>query len=189
MGGLGAAFLGFGECDGRGNVNASRFGVRIPACGGFINISQNARKIVFVGTFTSAGLEVAVEDRRVRIASEGKFAKFVDSVAQTTFSTDYARRRKQAVAGGTLRHRALRVPTDRARAAAERTGTGHRHRARHSGADALQANHRSASDDGPGDFSAAGDGPPRAPARATRSLIAGRSSADGRYFGCGTMRR
>jgi propionate CoA-transferase len=96
-GGLDAAFLGFGECDAGGNVNASRFGARIPGCGGFINISQNAKKIVFVGTFTSGGLEVAVESGRVRIAKEGKFAKFVPAIGQTTFSADYARRRRQEV--------------------------------------------------------------------------------------------
>jgi propionate CoA-transferase len=96
-GGLDAAFLGFGECDAGGNINASRFGVRIPGCGGFINISQNAKKIVFVGTFTSGGLEVAVEGGRVRIAKEGKFAKFVPAIGQTTFSADYASRRRQEV--------------------------------------------------------------------------------------------
>jgi len=96
-GGLDAAFLGFGECDAQGNINASRFGARIPGCGGFINISQNAKKIVFVGTFTSGGLEVAVERGRVRIAKEGKFAKFVPAIGQTTFSADYARRRRQEV--------------------------------------------------------------------------------------------
>lgn len=96
-GGLDAAFLGFGECDARGNINASRFGARIPGCGGFINISQNAKKIVFVGTFTSGGLDVVIEDGRIRIVSEGKFAKFVQEIGQTTFSADYARRRNQEV--------------------------------------------------------------------------------------------
>jgi propionate CoA-transferase len=96
-GGLDAAFLGFGECDANGNVNASRFGNRIPGCGGFINISQNAKTIVFVGTFTSGGLELAIEHGQVRIAKEGKFAKFVAAIGQTTFSAAYARRRKQAV--------------------------------------------------------------------------------------------
>ncbi len=96
-GGLDAAFLGFGECDARGNVNASRFGARIPGCGGFIDISQNAKKIVLVGTFTSGGLEVAIENGRLRIAKEGKFSKFVAAIGQTTFSADYARHRRQDV--------------------------------------------------------------------------------------------
>ena len=96
-GGLDAAFLGFGESDAEGNVNASRFGARIPGCGGFINISQSAKKIVFVGTFSSGGLQVVIENGAVRIAKEGKFAKFVPAIGQTTFSADYARRRGQEV--------------------------------------------------------------------------------------------
>ena len=96
-GGLDAAFLGFGECDAEGNVNASRFGSRIPGCGGFIDISQNAKKLVFVGTFTSGGLELAIEDGRVRIVKEGKFPKFVERIGQTTFSAGYAQRWRQEV--------------------------------------------------------------------------------------------
>jgi propionate CoA-transferase len=96
-GGLDAAFLGFGECDAQGNVNASRFGDRIPGCGGFIDISQNARKVVFVGTFSSGGVELAVEDGALRIVREGRFGKFVPRLGQTTFSADIARRRGQEV--------------------------------------------------------------------------------------------
>ena len=96
-GGLDAAFLGFGECDAEGNVNASRFGSRIPGCGGFIDISQNAKKLVFVGTFTSGGLELAIDDGRVRIVKEGKFPKFVERIGQTTFSAGYAQRWRQEV--------------------------------------------------------------------------------------------
>jgi propionate CoA-transferase len=96
-GGLDAAFLGFGECDGLGNVNASRFGNRAPGCGGFIDISQNAKKLVFMATFTSGGLEVAVEDGKVRIIKEGRTPKFVERIGQTTFSAAYAARIGQEV--------------------------------------------------------------------------------------------
>jgi propionate CoA-transferase len=96
-GGLDGAFLGFAECDRHGNVNASRFAKRISGCGGFINISQNTRKVVFVGTFSSSGLEVALEDGRLRIVKEGKFLKFVDAVGQITFSGRYAAGRDQDV--------------------------------------------------------------------------------------------
>jgi propionate CoA-transferase len=89
-GGLDAAFLGFGECDALGNVNASKFGQRIPGCGGFIDISQNAKKVVFMGTFSSGGLEVVINDGRIRIAKEGRNPKFVERIGQTTFSADYA---------------------------------------------------------------------------------------------------
>ncbi len=96
-GGLDAAFLGFGECDAHGNVNASKFGKRIPGCGGFIDITQSAKKVVFMGTFSSGGLEVAIEDGRVRIVNEGRNSKFVERVAQITFSADAARRAEQEV--------------------------------------------------------------------------------------------
>lgn len=96
-GGLDAAFLGFGECDAHGNINASRFGKRIPGCGGFIDITQSAKKVVFVGTFTSGGLEVEVNDEGVRIVNEGRHAKFVQRVGQVTYGAAYGLRRKQEV--------------------------------------------------------------------------------------------
>src|SRR5262249_23605694 len=91
------AFLGFGECDPQGNVNASKFGKRIPGCGGFIDISQNAKKVVFMATFTSGGLEAVIEDGRIRIVSEGRTPKFVDHIGQVTFSARYARQCGQEV--------------------------------------------------------------------------------------------
>ncbi|HVE48543.1 MAG TPA: CoA-transferase [Casimicrobiaceae bacterium] len=96
-GGLDAAFLGFGECDARGNVNATKFGSRTPGCGGFIDISQNARKLVFVGTFNSGGLEARVDAGRLFIASEGRYPKFVERIAQVSFSADVSRRAGQEV--------------------------------------------------------------------------------------------
>jgi propionate CoA-transferase len=85
-GGLDMACLGFAECDGEGNVNASRFANRVAGCGGFVNISQNSKKVVFVGSFTSGGLDVAIEGGKVSIRREGRFAKFVQRVGQITFS-------------------------------------------------------------------------------------------------------
>jgi propionate CoA-transferase len=85
-GGLDAACLGFAECDRQGNINASRFANRVSGCGGFINITQNSKTVMFVGTFTSGGLKAEIGDGEMRVLEEGRYSKFVDSVGQVTFS-------------------------------------------------------------------------------------------------------
>jgi len=96
-GGLDMTCLGMAECDEQGNVNTSRFGGRLNGCGGFINISQNARSVVFAGTFTAGGLDIAIENGEVKVLKEGRARKFLKFVEQVTFSGKYAQKREQPV--------------------------------------------------------------------------------------------
>ena len=89
-GGLDIAFLGFGEMDASGNVNVSRLGGTTVGPGGFIDIAQNARKVVFCGTFEAKGVVYAIDDQNITIERYGQVRKLVQAVDQITFSGQQA---------------------------------------------------------------------------------------------------
>jgi propionate CoA-transferase len=79
------AALAFAQFDREGNVNVSWFGSSNPGAGGFIDIAQNAKDLVFAGTFTTSGLNVSIGDGGLRVVKEGSVRKFVDRVEQVTY--------------------------------------------------------------------------------------------------------
>lgn len=96
-GGLDFAALGAAQIDSSGNVNVSKFGTRLAGVGGFVTISQNAKRLVFCGTMTSGGLVTRVENNQLKIESEGEILKFVEKVDQISFSGSLAVESKREV--------------------------------------------------------------------------------------------
>lgn len=91
--GFDMSFLSFMEVDVEGNVNVSKLGKKpylTAGCGGFVDITSNARKIVFSGWF-EAGAQVALTDKGINIERPGKFTKMVERVEHVTFSGRRAR--------------------------------------------------------------------------------------------------
>src|SRR5204863_1820950 len=86
MGMLDVCCLGMAQVDSAGSVNVSRFGSRLVGPGGFVDISQYARKSVFCGTFTTKGLKLEPGGGSLRIRREGAVRKFVDAVDEITYS-------------------------------------------------------------------------------------------------------
>ncbi len=96
-GGLDVAFLGMGEVDRAGNVNVSKLGGVPVGPGGFIDIAQNCKRVVFCGTFEAKGARIVAGGGRLRVERHGRIRKFVRQVAQITFSGSEALRTGQEV--------------------------------------------------------------------------------------------
>lgn len=96
-GSLDMAIVGLAQVDKMGNVNVSKFGTRVTGPGGFINITQNTRKVIFIGTFTAGNLQVKIENSKLFILNEGKTKKFIDKLEQITFSAANAIKNNQEI--------------------------------------------------------------------------------------------
>lgn len=94
--GVDFTFMGAGQLDGSGNVNATKMGDKAPGAGGFIDITSTAKNVVFCSTFTGGGLKVAFsEEHGVTIVQEGRFKKLVPQVQQISYNGKLAKERGQ----------------------------------------------------------------------------------------------
>lgn len=96
-GGLDIAFLGLAQADAQGNINVSKFQGRMVGCGGFVNISQNTKKVIFCGTFTAGASSITIGPDGIHIIEDGSHIKFLKQVEQITFSGSYAAKHQQEV--------------------------------------------------------------------------------------------
>ncbi len=89
-GGLDITCLGLAQADQYGNINVSKFGPRLTGPGGFINITQSAKKVIFCGAFM-AKAKLKFGGGTMSILEEGTGKKFIQQVDQITFAGKYAK--------------------------------------------------------------------------------------------------
>lgn len=94
---LDQTFLGLAEMDATGSVNVSHFGGQISGPGGFIDISQGARRVVFCGSFDAKGARISVGGGKLKVDRAGEVRKLVKRVEGVTFSGAEALARRQRV--------------------------------------------------------------------------------------------
>ncbi len=98
-GGFDVTLLSFMQVDGEGSVNVSKLGAKpylTAGCGGFVDITAHARRIVFSGFFT-AGAQLEVGGGALKIIKEGCTRKFVNTAEHITYSGRVGRQRGQRV--------------------------------------------------------------------------------------------
>ena len=93
--GVDVTYMGAGEIDPEGNVNATKLGPTPTGAGGFIDITTNAKHVVFCSSFTGKGLDCSFEDGRLHINKEGSLIKFVNKVQQISYNGKIAREKHQ----------------------------------------------------------------------------------------------
>lgn len=93
--GVDYTFMGVGEMDSEGNVNSTKMSTICPGAGGFIDITQNAKHVIFCTSFTVKGLDVGFEDAKVTIKKEGRVRKLVNKVMQVSYNGPMAREKGQ----------------------------------------------------------------------------------------------
>ena len=89
-GGLDICFIGTLQVDAKGNVNGHQAPGKLSGIGGFANISQTTKKVVFCMTFTSGGLEGQFDGHRVTITKEGRIQKFQQTIPTRSFAVENA---------------------------------------------------------------------------------------------------
>ncbi len=98
-GGFDVTFLSFLQIDEQGNVNVSKLVGRpylTAGCGGFIDIVNRAKRIVFCGQF-AAGAKLSLNPNGLSLEAEGKAKKLVRQVEQITFNGQRALQQGQDV--------------------------------------------------------------------------------------------
>ena len=87
---LDITFVGAMQVDSAGNVNVSRAGDKIIGVGGFVNLTQSAKKAVFCFPFSGGGLMTEIGAGKISIKQEGRYPKFVASVDEISASGEFA---------------------------------------------------------------------------------------------------
>ena len=93
--GVDVTFMGAGELDADGNVNSTKLGPNPTGAGGFVDITTNAKHVVFCSTFTGKGLDVSFKDSKLVINQEGSIIKCVKKLQQISYNGTIARQKGQ----------------------------------------------------------------------------------------------